>query len=278
MFKEMFFVIKTDPLITRILFLYLSLKMARSNPVQFSIPDPCTMKWEEMERVDEHSRNCSSCERVIVDFTKMSDAELVSFFNKNKHACGKFTTSQLNRELKIDRTIARNGAWKNIFMLPALFLGLETFAREKSGENENKTVSSYIKNTTEHKAEQPQANATNDSLVIQGHVTDAATGEPVLFAIVSIRDSLNGIVSGTTDVNGAFSLKIANPEQSSSVNIVVTNVGYLQATRKVDLNGSPINIALELAEVHMVGIVITDNTPRSKTRRFFYKLFHPRSW
>jgi hypothetical protein len=243
---------------------------------RISIPDPCTIPWDTMNPVTPQQRHCSSCDRVITDFTKMSDAELISFFNTNHHACGKFSPHQLNRELKIDRTITRAGSWKNIFMIPALLLGIETFAREKPNPGENKVVSSFIENVVENNSEQPTVNSTNDSLVISGYVTDSVTGEAVLFALVYLEDHS---VSATTDVNGYFSVKIPNPGENSSVNIVVQNIGYVTTTtRKANLTGATMHIGLEPAETHMVGIVITDDSPRSKTHRFFHKLFHPRYW
>jgi hypothetical protein len=42
---------------------------------------------------------CESCQKEVIDFTTMSDAEIILFFKNNKDKCGSFKASQLNRNL-----------------------------------------------------------------------------------------------------------------------------------------------------------------------------------
>ncbi len=45
-------------------------------------------------------RFCRSCTRVVIDFTKMSDRELLNYFKTHSgKICGSFRQSQLDREL-----------------------------------------------------------------------------------------------------------------------------------------------------------------------------------
>ncbi|MDQ3108923.1 MAG: carboxypeptidase-like regulatory domain-containing protein [Bacteroidota bacterium] len=264
--------------------------MPRQNHLHISIPKPCSMKWEEMEHLDEQSRSCSSCEKVIVDFTTMSDDELVSFFHKNKNACGKFTASQLNRHLKIDRTAVRAGSWKNIFILPALFLGIETFAREKTNISESKSNVHFIfENTSANSSGQSRASKTsNDPLIIKGTVKDSLTGEGIIGAVVFLSDSSK--FGAVTDFDGNFSLKIANPPENDSIHLIIKSVGYETVVKRVDLTGAPLTIHLRMQKISnervyqkgpeevFVGMIAIDYSPQPKTRHFFYKLFHPRSW
>jgi len=48
-----------------------------------------------------HGRYCSACEKTVVDFTRMSDAELISFFKKSadQSTCGRLRSDQMNRPL-----------------------------------------------------------------------------------------------------------------------------------------------------------------------------------
>ena len=45
--------------------------------MQNTIPSPCTESWDCMTSTKE-GRFCQSCEKTVVDFTRMSDAELLA--------------------------------------------------------------------------------------------------------------------------------------------------------------------------------------------------------
>jgi len=69
-----------------------------SKTVQIEIPNPCGEKWDSMTVV-EKGRFCGSCERVLTDFSKMSDKEIINHLSKNGKVCGRFRNDQLNRQL-----------------------------------------------------------------------------------------------------------------------------------------------------------------------------------
>ena len=55
-----------------------------------------------MHVIEKNKRHCDSCNKVIVDFSKMTDNALVEYFNKHGISCGKFAAHQLNRPLNAD--------------------------------------------------------------------------------------------------------------------------------------------------------------------------------
>ncbi|RAW00640.1 carboxypeptidase-like regulatory domain-containing protein [Pseudochryseolinea flava] len=60
-----------------------------------SIAKPCNEKWEDFTPQDKGGY-CSSCAKVVVDFTTMSDYQILEFLkNKKAHTCGRFTKDQL---------------------------------------------------------------------------------------------------------------------------------------------------------------------------------------
>ncbi len=61
-----------------------------------SIPKPCHENWDAMTPKDQ-GRFCLSCEKIVTDFTRMPDYEIINFLKNHKSTCGRFTNTQLQR-------------------------------------------------------------------------------------------------------------------------------------------------------------------------------------
>ncbi len=74
--------------------------MARRSALLLQIPQPCPEAWGAMTPTAT-GRHCASCEKVVVDFTRMTDGEVVAWLAKegDKPGCGNFRPDQLNRPL-----------------------------------------------------------------------------------------------------------------------------------------------------------------------------------
>ncbi len=94
---------------------------------------------------EEKGRYCGSCKKVVVDFSSMSDAQLMNFFKTPKDAvCGRFGKEQLERDIVIEK---KRLPWINYFFglaFPAFLLSL------KSSGQSNRTVG-RVKVSTEIK-------------------------------------------------------------------------------------------------------------------------------
>jgi hypothetical protein len=86
--------------------------------IQLSITDPCHENWDSMT-VAEQGRFCASCQKQVVDFTTMSDAQLAAFFKKpsTSSVCGRFYDDQLNRDMQ---TTKKSIPWIKYFFQFAL--------------------------------------------------------------------------------------------------------------------------------------------------------------
>lgn len=69
-------------------------------PNQITIPNPCAERWDEM-RPSGQGRHCNACQNTVIDFTAMTDEQVLNVFrHANGHTpCGRFLSTQLNREL-----------------------------------------------------------------------------------------------------------------------------------------------------------------------------------
>jgi len=92
--------------------------------LSLSIPKPCSEKWENFTSVS-NGGFCSSCSKVVVDFTNMNDDAIIDFFSKKPgHACGRFRPGQLKAyaamaPLKINPgfTLLKAGLLSLLFLL-----------------------------------------------------------------------------------------------------------------------------------------------------------------
>jgi hypothetical protein len=80
----------------------------KNRSIKLKIDKPCHEDWNSMLPV-EQGRFCNSCEKQVVDLTKMTDLEIIKYMdlNKGKSICGNARPTQL------DRSIQYNAAFQN---------------------------------------------------------------------------------------------------------------------------------------------------------------------
>ncbi|MES2330896.1 MAG: T9SS type A sorting domain-containing protein [Bacteroidota bacterium] len=75
------------------------------------IPKPCHENWDAMTPVDK-GRFCASCSKEVVDFSLLSDVEVLNFFKRSTgNTCGRFNVAQLERPLQ-ETKIEKKKGWK----------------------------------------------------------------------------------------------------------------------------------------------------------------------
>src|SRR3982074_2534516 len=96
-----------------------------SKHLLLQIPEACHENWDKMTSV-EKGRFCGSCQKKVIDFTDMSDRELVAFFKKPAASvCGRFLPDQLDRDLVIPK---KRIPWVKYFFqftLPAFLISMK---------------------------------------------------------------------------------------------------------------------------------------------------------
>jgi hypothetical protein len=58
------------------------------------IPDPCRQSWHDMKATAE-GRYCNSCEKTVIDFTVMTNKEIITFLASRSNICGRLYSSQM---------------------------------------------------------------------------------------------------------------------------------------------------------------------------------------
>ncbi|TND10463.1 MAG: hypothetical protein FD123_105 [Bacteroidetes bacterium] len=173
------------------------------NAIRLSIPTPCHERWGEMTPVTDISSHCQSCNKVLVDFSQMSDTEVALWFSQSKgKVCGRFAKHQLNRSLALpsDKPVRANRK----FWLNALWLiPMAWFSKPAAAQEVIKSKPPVSVNTGQKTVETQQEVKT--IAVIKGQVKDGQTQKAVAGAKVYIRRGDKIIAEVKTDKNGNFS-------------------------------------------------------------------------
>jgi hypothetical protein len=74
------------------------------------IKEPCKADWQSMSP-QAGDRYCAQCDKVVKDFTQMSDAQVYDFVKQNRNTCGRFNQQQLNRTLLPQPTSTYQYKW-----------------------------------------------------------------------------------------------------------------------------------------------------------------------
>jgi hypothetical protein len=185
--------------------------------INLSIPNPCHENWAQMT-LSEKGRFCNSCQKSVIDFTAMSDRELVKFFKKPvDKVCGRFQPDQLNRDLLLP---CKRIPWIKYFfqfVLPAFLISLKVGAQKENLKGKIAVVcNKEIKGDTIKIEQQLPAEAT---LEVNGRVVDR-NGVGVSFASVVIKGTKNGVAC---DSAGCFKIK----SDTSRLVLIASSVGFV---------------------------------------------------
>jgi hypothetical protein len=102
-----------------------------------SIPKPCHEDWDKMTCA-EKGRFCGSCRKEVIDFTRMSESQLIAFFKKpTGSVCGRFRNDQLEKDIYIR---PRRMPWVKYFFQIALPVFLFSCKQKTIGKVKMETV------------------------------------------------------------------------------------------------------------------------------------------
>lgn len=175
--------------------------------MKINLPKPCHEDWNKMTQEDK-GRFCGSCQKIVVDFSVMSDKEIVNYFKeyKGNNTCGHFKKNQIDRTLK-QGTPRRTFFLKELAAACVAFFLASTEAKAQIGDTP----------LTEKQTEQNNLESNEGKIVINGKVKNG--NELLANATISIKDTKQKTQSLE---NGSFFISI--PKEVAQNNEVVTLV------------------------------------------------------
>jgi len=218
-----------------------------------SVPAPCSQSWDAMTPAA-HGRHCAACEKVVVDFTRFTDAELLVWLHQQagKPACGRFRADQLGRALT-PVVAPRPRSWRAWLAAAVAVWGLreaaatpvKAQASTEQRQREGKPIS--------------MADHGQKPVVIRGVVTDSVSHE-VLPAVTILLAGTN--VAAATDVNGQFELAIpADTWATSTKHLSVAYIGFIK--KEIPVSASPtqlLHIAMAADVTGLMSVIVVGET------------------
>lgn len=174
------------------------------------INKPCHEKWEGMTDTA-GGKYCSSCQKNVVDFSKLSNEQILAYLSQSDSVCGKFDKSQL---YSLNLYLSHNKNQKSVFKnwgFAAMLIGMLPFA---AAEAKPKPV--YEQRQPEFKA----APIETDSLtyhIIRGIVKDDTSA--IQGAVIKVEGTNLGTI---TNKDGYFELRV--PDNAKK--LIVQFIGY----------------------------------------------------
>jgi hypothetical protein len=191
--------------------------------VHLHIEEPCHENWQQMTP-NEQGRHCLSCQKTVVDFTLMSDQEILNHISHaSSSTCGRFTNDQLNKtytERKVKPAFTFRYAW-NVLVATFLLTGSAATAQSKKSSKKKEPIGQQVKKISLPRDIIMGAVMEAPARIITGTVIDDSTGLPIGFASVRIK----GIETGTS-ANDTGYFRITVPGKNDMVTIIVSAIGY----------------------------------------------------
>lgn len=237
--------------------------------IKIKIADPCHENWdkmleEEKARPDDsvgRGRFCLSCQKAVVDFSRMTNEDIINYFEQNagKKVCGRIATHQHNTPISNYRKVIT--PWFNKYV--AGFLMAVGFYNPSKAQTTNAVPEQHM---MKGEMVAMPVKQTNKKLVVNGRVLDQKTKKGIKGAIVSIEGS---DIKATTDKNGSYTITVPERCQNSGLQLAVWHPDYMsEVISNIDQTKTTVSVVTKLFKeipAHIMGdMVIEKEEPTKK--------------
>lgn len=234
-------------------FLAASLPVKRPMNAYLNITEPCHEDRSKMLPAGK-GRFCSSCKKVVRDFSGHTYNELLEEFRQGgRDMCGRVNVQEL-RKGYVDQRLKslRTEQLRNFLLALLLSFGISMFSVAKA---------SAVNALKEFRYAFMQARA--DTMMITGTVTDKETKETLPFANVCLYSGDSLVAAVVADIDGRYKL-LVDTGKWTDLRLKVTYVGFISVEIRqiplkeqlvLDLSMQPMGIGV------LDGIILMEDFP-----------------
>lgn len=225
-----------------------------------NIPRPCHEKWNDMTP-NERGRFCNHCSKTIIDFTKMSDKEIISVLTHQPNVCGRFRNEQMNRPIALSESTVIH----SYFPLRNIVFGLFILTTPLVVFSQTDTTKTEIHAPSEILIVEENAKTGTDT--VEGWLIDAETDEPLPYQKVHLNGvDYSTIASTFSDESGYFKLVIPPTYKQDTV-IVEFDAYFMRLNRTTDLSIQHKLYLQQTESLPIVGLVFLTKSELRKIKR-----------
>ena len=230
-----------------------------------SIDNTCSENFNNFVSTDKGGY-CTSCKKTVIDFTKMSDQEIINYFDTSKkNTCGFFLESQLKTYATVNPLMGKEKP--NKFISSVFGFSLLSILSFNTGYSQEKIKGNEIVKIEKNSEEATDSLDLDNPHIVRGTVSDS--NGPLPGASVYLKKKKIGV---QTDRDGKFTFP--KPLKRGDI-LVVSFIGLddqeIKVTKK-DMNVKmAYDIKLQPYKFVMMGEVVTNKVYKSKPT-FFQKL------
>lgn len=193
-----------------------------------------------------------SCQKEVVDFTGLSDDQVLNHFHSNKgKTCGRFYRTQLNRRVLPTKEVSRPSLVKMAFgALLAVFSSKTALGQEAAPA---KGTINYEIPKNDLVPITPKDTRLPNPVTIEGVVIDSTTTETLIGASVLLNNTEIGC---STDIDGRFSLVVPSKHVTDTMSISVSFIGYETKRIWVGTDNTPLKIELGMDSSVLLGDIV----------------------
>ncbi|WP_288954590.1 carboxypeptidase-like regulatory domain-containing protein [uncultured Polaribacter sp.] len=178
---------------------------------KIKIAEPCHEKWSEMTPTQQ-GKFCASCNKEVIDFTKLTNGEISKKVLNAPNLCGRFNAAQLDKEIETNQKNNLSKIAASLALISAISASGPIFSQSKKDTLQEVHLTKgkvLIKKDSLDKF-----------ITIKGKVKDLSG--VLLGASILLKGSKIG---AQTDFDGNFSIKIPNKKRNSHI-LVFSYLGY----------------------------------------------------
>lgn len=229
----------------------------KPHSISLTIDNPCTQNWDGMI-VNDNGKFCTSCNKNVIDFSSLSDAEIIKLLsNTTSNVCGRLNSQQLNRVIH-PKAETQNGLskfWLS-FSLTALLsnLGIVKATAQTTTKTEQLPTNNV---SAKHPLSVDNLAVTKIKIIL----IDSLTNEPIPFADILIKEL---DIKGQTNFEGVFEFIKPTNSTNKNIDMKINCLGYKSTTCSIDLNKTGtsknnifyINMLEQAIELRPVGMLV----------------------
>lgn len=220
------------------------------NQLSLNIQTPCSENFNQFKSTAKGGF-CNSCEKEVIDFTKMNSEEIISYF-KNKrdtNTCGRFSNKQLKTYSSKPKQTKKLSFFGGIGLACLALFSFGTIQAQDTKKQSENSQSKTSKITINKR-----------NIIVKGHVSEASLPMPGVNVI------LEGTTIGTqTDINGNFEF----PKMLKKGDVLVFSILGMD-TQKIVINNENsasnvlLKVDMDMTEIILMGKVAAKQVYSSK--------------